>query len=431
MVTIGPPLRATLMSKARTLTELRRLGADGRIVRRRDLPHPLWLALRVHFGTVAKARAAAGVRGVPRRRLWSQTRVLDELRRLHRAGVRMTVQGILDEGRRDLVFAVYQYARNIFAARRLAGIPTPRRRRRTEGMAWDPQTVIAEIRSLRKAREPLACSKVDRSLLSAARRLFGGWREAVEAAGIDYATVKLVRDAYKKDEIIRSLRELARTKPRMLTSELGRHTVGRAARKWFRSLARGLEAAEISGWPLRRKKLALSKREVLQRLRARHRAGKPVYERAVLNDDRYLRRSALAHWGRWPRVLAVAKLRDDAPARRKWSRTRILEMLRERKRQGLSLRHSWVAADDPGLVMAATNYFGSYREAAKLVGFDSGVRHWTRQMVIDELRKAAKGGTRATISMAGPALTLAAWKLFGKFSEACRAAGLEVHRRNW
>lgn len=28
-----------------------------------------------------------------------------------------------------------------------------------------------------------------------------------------------------------------------------------------------------------------------------------------------------------------------------------------------------------------------------------------------------------------PALTLAAWKLFGKFSEACRAAGLEVHAR--
>jgi hypothetical protein len=51
--------------------------------------------------------------------------------------------------------------------------------------------------------------------------------------------------------------------------------------------------------------------------------------------------------------------------------------------------------------------------------------------VIDELRRRANGGTRVTIAMAGPALTLAAWKLFGKFSKACRAAGLEVHAKQF
>jgi hypothetical protein len=417
------------MRKKAALAELRERAAGGHIVRRRDLPHPLWLALRVHFGSVAKARRVAGVLPVPRRRIWSLPRVLDELRRLHRAGVRMNVQDVIDAGRRDLVFAIYKYARSFVAARRLAGIPTPKPIRRTDGIPWDPKSVVAEIRRLRKAREPLAMSKVDRGLLAAGRRLFGGWREAVEAAGIDYATVRLVRDQYRKDEIIASLRVLARTKPRMTLSELNRHSVGRAAIKWLGSMARGIEAAELRDWPLRRKKLPLPRNQVIRRLRARHRRGAAVYEAAVLRDDRHLRWSGLSHWGRWPRVLAAARLRDDAPTRRAWSRTRILEMLRERKRRGQSLRHSWVAEDDPGLVMAATKYFGSYREAAKRVGFDSGRRKWTRQMVIEQLRKAARGGTRVTISMAGPALALQAWKLFGRFSRACRAAGLEFHTR--
>ncbi len=84
-------------------------------------------------------------------------------------------------------------------------------------------------------------------------------------------------------------------------------------------------------------------------------------------------------------------------------------------------------ATDAGLVVAAENYFGSYRAAAKLVGFDSSRKPWSRKRVIDELRRRANGGTRVTNAQAGPALTLAAWKLFGRFSNACLAAGLECH----
>lgn len=137
--------------------------------------------------------------------------------------------------------------------------------------------------------------------------------------------------------------------------------------------------------------------------------------------------SGIAQWGRWLRVLAIARVEDDAPLRRTWSKKTILEHLRDRRRRGLSLRTSFVQKDDPGLVQAAHTYFGSYRDAAKRVGFDSARHPWTRQRVLDELRRRANGKTRVTISMAGPALTLAAWKLFGKFSQACRAAELEVH----
>lgn len=213
--------------------------------------------------------------------------------------------------------------------------------------------------------------------------------------------------------------------------EVNRHPHGRAARKVFGTTARGIAAAGIKNWPVRRSHAPISKKQVIERLRARKHAGKQVYMAAVQREEPRLWRSGIAHWGRWPRVLAAARIADDAPVRRKWSKKIILEHLRDRQRKGLSLRTSFVQMDDPGLVQAAHNYFGSYREAAKRVGFDSARHPWTRKRVIDELRRRANGGTRVTMSMAGPALTLAAWKLFGKFSEACRVAGLEVHARTY
>lgn len=146
----------------------------------------------------------------------------------------------------------------------------------------------------------------------------------------------------------------------------------------------------------------MPKKQVIERLRARKRAGKNVYMVAVLRDDPRLWRSGIAQWGRWPRVLAAARLADDAPVRRKWSKKIILEHLRDRQRRGQSLRTSFVVMDDPGLVQAASNYFGSYREAARRVGFDSARHPWTRKRVLVELKRRANGATRVTMSMAGP-----------------------------
>lgn len=429
MVVAVPVKRASLMPKERALTRLRELGRGGRVVKRRDLPEPLFLALRVHFRTLAAARRAAGVAPVKPQRRWSAERVVDELRELDRQGVAMRASDIRDEGPPGMLFALYSYVGSMKRACLLAGVPRPPRR--VFGEPWDEDSVVEAIRSLHRAGASVAMSKVDQRLYNAGRKHFGSWRDAIEAAGLDYDKVRLVREAYTRKEVIALLRRLAKRHPKMALSEVNRHPHGRAARKVFGTTARGIVAAGLKDWPVRRSHAAMTKKQVCERLRARKRAGKRVYMTAVLRDDPRLWRSGLAHWGRWPLVLAAARVADDAPRRRTWSKKIILDQLRERRRRGLSLRTGDVTADDPGLAQAAYNYFGSYREAAKRVGFDSARHPWTRERVIEELRRRAKGGTRVTNAMAGPALTLAAWKLFGKFSEACRAAGLEVHSRNY
>lgn len=419
--------RAPLMSRARTIEELRALGRDGRVVRHHELPHPLFLAMRVHFGTIAAARRAVGIAAMPRKRTWSARRVISELRALDREGVRMVVGAILEAGSDGLVYALYKYLGTIDRARRLAGIKKPRRIRYDD--PWTEDRVIEEIQALHGAGHSVAMNRVDPRMVGAGQRLFGSWREAIEAAGLDYATVRLVREAYTRKEVVVLLRKLAKRQPRMTLSEANIHPHGRAARKVFGSVTRALQAAKLTRWPLRLHQLPMPKAEIIKQLRARARAGKPVYDGAVLDAAPRLRRSALAHWGRWPRVLAAARLRDDAPVRRRWSKAIVLAHLRARKKRGQTLRPGLVAKEDASLVVAASTYFGSYRAAAKLVGFDSSRKPWTRQRVIDELRRKAKRGKRVTNAQAGPALTLAAWKLFGKFSNACRAAGLEVHAK--
>ena len=417
--------RAELMSRDQALAELRELGAKLRVVKRSDLVHPLFLAIRVHFGTLAAARRAAGTAPMVPHRSWSTERVVDELRALDRRGVAMRAEDLKKQGPPGILFALYAYIGSLKGACRLADVPIPERR--FFGEPWDEDSVVEVIQTLHREGKSVAMSKVSPRLHNAGCALFGSWREAIETAGFDYDKIRLVREAYTRKELIALLRKLAKARPDMTVSEVNRHPHGRAARKVFGTTARGLAAARLTTWPVRRAHTAMSKKQVIAALRARKRNGQSVYMAEVHREDPRLCRSGIARWGRWPSVLAAAKLADDGPLRRRWSKAIILEALRDRKRRRLSLRPSFVGNDDPGLVQAANNYFGSYREAARRVGFDSARHPWTRERVIKELQRRAKGSARVTNSMAGPALTLAAWKLFGKFSEACRIAGLEVH----
>jgi hypothetical protein len=106
--------------------------------------------------------------------------------------------------------------------------------------------VIAQIRERHRRGLSLASSKVPRKLHDAAGYYLGGWRQAVEVAGLDYDQVRLTRPAYDRDEIIATLRALAKAHPRMTPSDLRRHRSRTASRPC--SLAR---QGAPGSWPHR------------------------------------------------------------------------------------------------------------------------------------------------------------------------------------
>ena len=229
MVVAHPAARAKLISKEAALAQLRELGRGGRVVKLRDVPHPLFLALRVHFGTLAAARRAAGVMPVLPRRRWSTDRVINELRALDRRDVAMRAVDIQEAGTPGLLFGLYKYIGSMKRACRLARVPIPARR--FFGELWDEDSVIEAIQATHREGKSVAMSKVSPRLYNAGCKYFGTWREAVETAGLDYDKVRLVREAYTKKEVLALLRRLAKKHPKMAMFEANRHPHGRCGER--------------------------------------------------------------------------------------------------------------------------------------------------------------------------------------------------------
>jgi hypothetical protein len=399
--------------------------------RERDLPRPLATKLRARFGSIDAARRAAGIRPLSRAKVWSRERVIAEVRRVARRGIPIRCSDLIEAGHQGLVLAVYRYIGSIVRTRILARVPEPPRRK-GEKEDWDEDRVIEEIRLLDARKRPLAYSKVERRLVAAARRYFGGWGAALEVAGFDYDEVRLTRCAYMADELLRLLRRLAREEPDMTIADLHHLPYTAALNRSFGSVEAAVGAAGLTGWPARLVRPRFSRREIVARLRARRRLGLPVYRRAIVAADPRIYSSALAHYGSWAGALRAAGVKSDSPQQRRWSRALVLERMRGRQASGLSLRPTDVQREDASLYSTAVHLFGGYGKAARRLGVDTRKRKWTKAMVVRELRALARGRPRLLQEEAPPALVAAARQKFGRFGLACGAAGLEVHtKRSW
>src|SRR5207248_220461 len=109
-------------------------------------------------------------------------------------------------------------------------------------------------------------------LVNAAQYYFGGWRDAVEAAGFDYARVRLVREPYQRAELLEMLRGLARKTPKMTLAELHDHTAAEAWKREFGSIEDAARAAGLEDWPVRLLRPLMSHDETIAAIHERLRA---------------------------------------------------------------------------------------------------------------------------------------------------------------
>lgn len=288
------------------LARLRAFAPGGTPLPASELPRELYSAVLARFGSIASARQAAGLAAsVPTRRRWSEAAVVEELRRLHALGIRVRGRELREAGHSGVVEAAQIYCGGLDRARCLARIADERRlARRRE--PWDAERVVAEIRALRGAGQSLARSRVDPRLYLAARRYFGGWGEAVEAAGEDYGRVRLNAPSLSVEELLGQLRALAAEQPSLSASELEAHQLGGMLRRRFASLAAAVRAAGVTDWPRRERRPMLTAEETVRRIRERRASGRSVSRRDARLEDRPLLRAAERHFGSWQRALEAA-----------------------------------------------------------------------------------------------------------------------------
>ncbi len=178
-----------------------------------------------------------------------------------------------------------------------------------KGRLWTPERVVGGIRRRARAGKSLHFSAVwrdERELYWTAQRLFRSWKAALRAARIPEGAWPRWPE-WTREKILEEIR--ARRKAGKAVHFSAIWPAGKplywAGQRVFGSYRAALRAAGVppEDWEMRP---TWTKERVVEEVRRRHRAGKPVYYRAIRRDDARLYKAGLRHHGNWRTALARA-----------------------------------------------------------------------------------------------------------------------------
>ncbi len=156
-----------------------------------------------HFGSWRLALEGAGLDSgsISRYQKWSRERIIERIRELHAQGEDLSWREV--STRVDPALAAAALRPNGFCSWREAiaasGLNINDIARYEQ---WSAERVIGEVHALQRANRPLsskAAQSENPSLFCAARRRFGSWDAALEAAGLDTSAIRLRRPCAKEN----------------------------------------------------------------------------------------------------------------------------------------------------------------------------------------------------------------------------------------
>ena len=240
---------------------------------------------------------------------------------------------------------------------------------------------------------------VDASLYGAARRTFGSWRNAIEAAGIAPQRV-LTWERWSPARILVMIRHLARRDRPLTTLETERryHNLVSAGRRHYGSWSKAVLAAGVEPTRLRRV-VAWTPDRVIEAVLTRALRGQPLTARSV--EPRSLVEAGQRFYGSWSAAVCAAGLdpvcasgprprnttgcapksrsartpKAERVPRKPWSGERVIEALHARLRERRPMHSNAIARDDMGLYHAMRRYLRNWSTAMRAAGLDPDVYH--------------------------------------------------------
>jgi len=278
------------------------------------------------------------------------------------------------------------------------------------------------------------------SLLGPAIHHFGSWRKAIEAAGIDYASVARQTE-WNRQDVLRELRR-RHAEGRLGSIQKDGLPLWAAAKRYFGSYR---NAADTAGVPLRKPvpEWSWPVPRLQQALRELHQSGTDLSSGSIRRTHKHLFCAARARLGSWQKAVESIGVDYKTVYRpHEWSRQAIVDRLHELHAAGADLRAGALQKSDIPLSGAIQRYFGTLRRAMEAANIPytpgpsaaSGSRrlgHWTQDLVVKALRDLHATGQDlryARMKEKNQPLFYAAKQLFGSYVNAVREAGIDYWR---
>jgi hypothetical protein len=237
------------------------------------------------------------------------------------------------------------------------------------GQHWTPADVVEAIRRIYRDGGCLRRNMVPVGLYEVARRLFGTWAAAVEAAGLPYEEVSGVR-RWSKDKVIRRIQELAAQGVPLHATYVREHYpfLLRAAIKLFpRSWAKALRAAGLDPEQHRMPRGKWTREIAATWVLRRVARPKPLLARHVPRDlVRFVHRRLAMTWGDFLESLGIPY--PGIKRRRDWTKEKLLDEIRRWHAEGHALNYQAVYNEYQALIHQARKFCGNWDRARAEAG---------------------------------------------------------------
>ena len=291
---------------------------------------------------------------------------------------------------------------------------------------WTKESVIAAIQARQQQGLPLRnVDKTDSALTQAASRHFGGWAAALSAAGIDVSTGRI----WTRQAVVKAIQASYQDGEPMRFASRDDRLLYVHVRKYFGSWSAAMQAAGLKS--LRQR---WSKQQVIDGIQEYVRQHSSI--RGIWKSNGRLAAAASRFFATHDDALLAAGVpRSQLIIRQRWSRDRVLASLREWQRQGRAF--SDIVQEDSSLYAAARRYFGSLSEALQQAQLIPVPKTWTRELVVAALQECSHSRpTLAALKQRQRGIGLAVKRYFRNWNNAFVAAGMEnpypqTKRRKW
>jgi hypothetical protein len=262
-------------------------------------------------------------------RKWTRERIIRQILQCEAEGLPLTV------GEPGISHALYQAGSRIFGSWRnaiqAAGIPLERGR---YGEKWPPGRILTIIRNLARRHHPLNVKELEGrygSMLSAARRLFGSWSKAVLAAGVDPTKLRRVVP-WNRERVIEAILTRALRNESLSAQSIQPRSMVEAGRKFFGSWAAALETAGLDPKAIAVRRIVPPSHTPVPDLAT---GAEPIHRRG-----------------------------------KPWTKEAIIASIHARLRQQMPLNGNALYRDDTALYLAAKRRFGNWSNALLSAGLN-------------------------------------------------------------